>query len=293
MKLKKLASVILSCALAGAVFAGCGSSVTEQKSSSTDSDKPVRVGMIAYLNASEEVINSIMKKVDADAQKSGGKVINPRTYIYFDNLTAMQMALGSDKIDEMSTYKSVATYMMGKEKDLATAEDDLAVLSDNFCCAVRKDDVSLKSGIDKAIKEMKSDGTLDRLVKTYITDLKPGEEPKAVEVPKIEGADTLKIAVTGDIPPLDLVLADGKPAGFNTAVLAELSKRLGKNVEFVSIESKARASALVSRRVDVVFWAAVPTDTSYRPADIDQPDGIAVTEPYYQDNLSHLVLKKK
>ena len=130
------------------------------------------------------------------------------------------------------------------------------------------------------------------LAKQYITDLKKDGEPPKVEIAKIEGADTIKIAVTGDLPPIDLVLADGSPAGFNTAVLSEISKRLKKNVEIVSIESGARASALTSKRADVIFWAIVPTETAGRPADVDMPEGATLTTPYFKDDIIHIGLKK-
>ena len=98
----------------------------------------------------------------------------------------------------------------------------------------------------------------------------------------------LKIAITGDLPPLDLVLADGTPAGFNTAVLAEIGKRLGRDVELVQVNSTARASALATKNVDVVFWVAVPKGDSRVPADIDKPQNLELTIPYYQDKTVHL-----
>ena len=126
---------------------------------------------------------------------------------------------------------------------------------------------------------MKDDGTLDALVKKYIDN--PSETPQAVDIPNIDGAETIKVGVTGDLPPLDLVLADGTPAGFNTAVLAEISKRIGKNIELIQVDSGARAAALTSKQVDVIFWVVVPADDSNRPKDFDTPEGVAVTTPYY------------
>ena len=138
---------------------------------------------------------------------------------------------------------------------------------------------------------MKTDGSLDALIEKYINN--PSDSPQPVEISKIDGAETIKVGVTGDLPPLDLVLADGTPAGFNTAVLAEISKRIGKNIELIQVDSGARASALTSKVVDVIFWVVVPADNSNRPKNIDTPEGVAVTTPYYQDvvvnvNLSNL-----
>ena len=62
------------------------------------------------------------------------------------------------------------------------------------------------------------------------------------------------------------------------------SKRIGKNIELIQIDSAARAAALTSKKVDVVFWVVVPQDDK-RPADMDKPAGISVTTPYYQDQV--------
>ena len=156
---------------------------------------------------------------------------------------------------------------------------------------MREDDTALKNSFDAAIDAMKADGTLNALIDKYID--KPSEKPLAAEMPTFDGADTIKIGVTGDLPPLDFVGADGKPAGFNTAVLAEISKRIGKNFKLIQIASAARAVALTSKKVDVVFWVVTPADDSNRPKNFDTPEGVAVTNAYYQDvvvdvNLSNL-----
>ena len=137
---------------------------------------------------------------------------------------------------------------------------------------------------------MKSDGTLDNLIKTYITDAKVGKIAK-VEIPKFDGAQTIKVGVTGDLPPLDLVLEDGSPAGFNKAILAEIAKRLNKNIEIVHIDSGARAAALASNQIDVIFWAIIP-DLEGFPKDIDKPEGVEFSVPYFKDNVAHIKLKK-
>ena len=111
-------------------------------------------------------------------------------------------------------------------------------------------------------------------------------------MPHFDGAGTIKVAVTGDLPPLDYMRADGKPAGFNTAVLAAISQQLGKNFELVDVDSGARAAALTSGEVDVVFWVAVPHDETIVPADFDKPEGMIVTAPYFTDEIVHVQLKK-
>ena len=282
MNLKKMTALVLGALLGGVVLAGCGG----DRANDLETDAHTKVGTLVHLNASEEQYNEIMKKVD-EAWTSKFSF----DYVYYDKLTAMQMGLEAGNIREMSLYKSTAQYLLDRNDKLALVEYKEMKLSDAFCCAVRKEDQELLAGLNKALEGMKGDGTLDKLVTTYITDLKKGEEPPAVPMPETQGAP-LKIAVTGDLPPLDLVLADGKAAGFNTAVLAEIGKRLSRNVEIVQIDSAARASALSSRKVDVVFWVAVPEGDSKLPPDLDKPDGVELTIPYYKDDISHIAVKK-
>ena len=282
MKLKKMTGILLSLSLCGAVLAGCGGN----RAQDLETDSHAKVGTLAHLNASEEKYNDLMKRVDETWTSKFSF-----DYVYYDKLTAMQMGLDSNNIQEMSLYKSVARYLIDRNDKLEVLDYQGMKLSDAFCCAVRKEDKELLEGLDKAIGEMKADGTLEKLAKTYIEDLKKGEEPPSVPMPETGGA-VLKIAVTGDLPPLDLVLADGKAAGFNTAVLSEIGKRLGRNVEIVQVDSGARASALSSRKVDVVFWVTLPSGDSKIPADIDKPEGVELTAPYYQDDIVHVGKKK-
>ena len=291
MKFTKVAKVLLSCVMAGALFTGCGGG--DKPADKPAAEKPaemsvVKLGMITHLNATEKRMDEILKMVEEDAQVP----ISNYTVTYYDNLKLMQMGIESGGVDQISLYISVADYLVANNDKFEPVKDStLKNLSDNFCFAVRKDDAALKADLDKAITEMKSDGSLDKLVETYITKVDKGQAPPAVEIPITEGADTIKIGVTGDLPPLDYVSADGKAAGFNTALLAEVAKRSGKNIEIVDIDSSARAAALSSKQIDVIFWVVVPT-VGKVPADIDKPEGVELSEPYFKDNVEHLKLKK-
>ena len=250
-------------------MSGCGSSGNDDKATP-------KTGALMQLNTTPEQA----------AQYAGGKTLN-----FYENFNSMQMALSSKNIDSIQVYGSVAKYMTANNPDFVISEEQTVQLVDDFCCAVRKEDTDLKNSFDEAIDSMKDDGTLDVLINRYVANTT--ETPQAVEIEKIDGAETIKVGVTGDLPPLDLVLPDGTPAGFNTAVLSEISRRIGKNIELVQVDSGARAAALVSGQVDVIFWVVVPADDSNRPKDFDTPEGVELTEPYYQDvvvnvNLSTL-----
>lgn len=285
MKLKKIASVIVSYMIAGIILTGCGGE-DNSKSDATDKDN-IKIGMISNLNASEQKMNEILKKID---KKSEIKIPTHAT-TYYDNLNSMLMGMDSNSIDEISTYQSVANYLKAKNARVEELQSHTFHLRDSFCFALRDDEKELKEEINKAVGEMALDGTLEKLQKEYITDLKKNSDPPAVEFEKFDGADTIKVAITGDLPPLDLILADGKAAGFNTALLAEIGKRLHKNIELVQVDGAARGSALSSKKVDVVFWAILPIGGE-RPSDIDKPSGVEFSKPYFTDEIVHLGNKK-
>ena len=84
------------------------------------------------------------------------------------------------------------------------------------------------------------------------------------------------MVVTGDLPPLDYIGADGIPAGFNTAVLAEIGRRLGVNIELVSMQAGSRTLALTSNTADAVFWyMETPGATD------DLPEELLFSDPYF------------
>ena len=278
--MKKILTLIMICSLI--LMTGCGGS---EKKPSDDAGK-IKLGMITRLNASEENFGEFMKKVEDTLEVK----ISSHKPVFFDTLNQMQMALQSKQIDEISTYRSVARYMIAKDSRYQVLKDHSLEFVDSFCFALRDDEQDLRDSLNNVIKEMTSDGTLDKLTKEYITDISADKELPIAELPHFDGADKIKVAVTGDLPPLDYVGEDGKAAGFNTAVLAEIGNRMLKNIELVQIDSGARAAALTSKQVDVVFWAIVPV-SEIIPADSDKPSGIILTDPYYKDKITHIIFK--
>lgn len=267
--MKKFFAAICAAAL---LISGCGG-------------EEVKIGTIKYMNVSEDTLNKVY-----------GHKSNPwhapskREYLFFDNMTTMLAALEAGQIAELSTYETVAEYICAENQNLEFKATE-PELVDMFCCALRDNDDALKANFDAAITQMKMDGTFTYLVKEYISDINHAEAPPVVHFPTFYDADTIKIGVTGDLPRMDYVRSDGVPAGFNTAVLAEISKRVEKNFVLVQVDSGARAAALASGEVDVIFWAVVP-DGNDLPADLDRPEGMNLTAPYFSDTIVHVRRKK-
>ncbi len=110
---------------------------------------------------------------------------------------------------------------------------------------------------------------------------------------KFVDAETITVALTGDLLPVDYVDAGGAPAGFNVAVLAEISRRLHVNINTIQVETGARLAALTSGRADAVFW--FHENLGVGKADylfIERPKGVIISAPYYAWNEFYYIGKK-
>ncbi|MBR6013568.1 MAG: transporter substrate-binding domain-containing protein [Selenomonadaceae bacterium] len=198
-------------------FTGCKD---DGEQNSADKNKKTRIGILTHLNVTEEKYNEYMEKLEKSYRPSKANL--SADYSYFNNLNEMIMALDANKIDLMSTYKFVAEYMVKRKENLEIVPVEKN-LEDSFCFAVREDDKELLKNLDDTISDMLSDGTMKNLSEKFIENVINGKEPEPVPIKEIDGADKIKVAFTGDLPSFDMVLADGSPAGFNTAVMAEIS----------------------------------------------------------------------
>ena len=281
MKAKRLVLVVLAVFVA-ALLSGAVSAAEH------------KIGHLSKLNLTAgEMHKSAEAYIQAGKVKvfSAGENHTQHTTVYYDSLTSLIMALNAGDVYEIALPKPVAEYVMNVN-DNVEITTIVRTMPSSLAFGFRKDDApSLRSKFNEALMSMKADGTLAILRSKYIDE--PGlDDPEPVKFEKFDNVDTtIKVAVTGDLPPIDFIAADGTPAGFNTAVIAEIAKRLKINVELVNIASGARAASLASKRSDVVFWFQFYEASDIQP---DLPEDVVSSEPYYTWNEGlYLKLKDK
>ena len=247
------------------------------------------LGRLTKLNVDEDTLNADIADFFFSHMPFSG-------YKFYDTLDSMVMALQSGIITGIATDEFTKDYIISKNSSFVEYKNPEApshVLA--YAMMLRNSDSELCNRITSVIRDMQSDGTLDSLKKQYIDDVIAGVEPEATVPETMKNAETngavIKVALTGDRPPMDYFSESGKPIGFNTAIVLEIAKRLGLNVEFISVDSGARAVALASGAADIVFWSENGNFNNREKADIeDQPDGTVITEPYLAGKLSYIVL---
>ncbi len=260
-------------------------------SSCAFADDAVKVGVLSKLNMTPEEFNALVADaVDAGKTKMFS-LAGPKSkveFVFYDSLVTLQMALNKGEVDEIALPVSVAEYMLNTNSDYEIASitrSEPTYLSFGF--NKKSEDPELRNQFNEALLSMKADGTLAIIISKLI--IEPGIDiPDTINFIKYNNTDTVKVAITGDLPPIDYVAPDGKASGFNVAVLAEISRRLHINVELVNIDAGARAAALASGRADVVFWF------QSKKGDLraDVPEGVVLSESYFSWN-EILHIKKK
>ena len=204
------------------------------------------MGFLSYLGTTEDKFQNdfdeFRSSITDEYLKKNGSVrpfitalVNRRRVVHFYNsLMTMLMGLRSGKVDEVILPEFTGRYVLKMNSQYELKFTSLMLVS-RLSFGFPKDRPELKAEIDEAITAMTEDGTLKRLEETYITAVNAGRSPKSVKPEVFKDAQTITVAVTGDIPPIDMFAGDGKPAGYSTAVLSEIGRRIGKNIKFLPV----------------------------------------------------------
>lgn len=203
-------------------------------------------------------------------------------YVYYNNLVSAILDLNSGKVAKIALDKSSAEYVVARNENLTFSTRDDAGYETAFSMMTMDTNKEVYDILNNAIVEMKADGTLDSLIENELNAYFY-MDPEAKELPTFENADTIYIGVTGDLPPMDFVASNGKPAGFNVALLTEIANRAKVNIELVHVETGARPVAISSGKVDAVFWTKSLTCTECNESFYEDIPGTLVTESYFSD----------
>jgi len=250
------------------------------------------LGKLYLENISELEVAAVYRVLENQAVVTD----NPDTSIpifYYNSLDDMLSALDSDEISAATLYDSVSNYLVNQDSRYVIFETGR--FTNSFSFALRDDESQLLNQINIALSDMKADGTLDELIQSYIYQASSRKDPPSITMPQIPGGKRVKVGFTGDLPPLDQILSDGSPAGFNTALLAEISRRAEINFDLVSVSCNVRCEKLLSHEIDLVFWVRnAGTENTMdlgmrnvlKGRHLDMCSGVVASEPYFSDDIS-------
>lgn len=276
-------------------------------------EQAVNAGVLTYLGMTEQefqqglddlrkafapFISSVDDDDDMLSEFSVSLVKSRRIVHFYDSLLSMQMALRSGKVSEIALPEAVGMYLIthNPQYDISFS---LNMMPSTISFGFRRGDTALQKEFNGAIEAMKKDGTLANLEKLYINNMSMSE-PEEIKFQQFKDAPTIRVAVTGDLPPIDFIAADGRPTGYNTALLAQIGRRLRKNIRLISVDAGGRSAALASERADVVFWyrstEGLKTPKKLRGKNLrikDNLDGVILSVPYYEWDTDLIIGRAK
>lgn len=233
---------ILSCLIFAGSLAGFADNVTSAEDNSVvkkTSEKTVILGDLGFAGASKEEVD---KFIPVEENFRFSTVTEN-----FDDLNSMLAALDSGKINMIALPSMTCNYLLKKNSEYQLLAEHPKVDILPYSMLLKAENEKLRDKINAALLVILNNNVNDILVENM-------DAEGFVEFEKFDGAETIHFAVTGDLPPMDYVTADGKATGYNIKLLAAICKEMKVNAELIQINSRSRALALATDKADVVFW---------------------------------------
>lgn len=230
--MKKIVLVLLALCTTAAL-AACGSK-TAANTVFSQSDLPGKtIGV--QLGTTGDMIAGDYEKEDSKIER------------YNKGNDAIQ-SLKQGKIDCVIIDEQPAKAFVEKNSDLMILNGEFE--PEEYAICVSKDKTELKDKINTALEELKSDGTIDSIIKNYIGDSTKGKSPY-VSPDNINRANgTLIMATNAAFEPYEYY-ADQKIVGVDADLALAIADKLGMDLKIEDMEFDSIINAVQSGKADI------------------------------------------
>ena len=264
MKMKKLTGIVLAAACMVSL-AGCGSSEKKEVNVEKPEDlKTLTIGV--HQGTTGDILSS--DQVEKDSQMKR----------YPKGSTAIQ-ALKNGKIDCVVIDSEPAAKFGEKNQDLKII--DGVFETEEYAMCVKKGNTELLDEMNKALEELKEDGTVDKIIGNYIGDdtgKYQYESPADVDHSK----GTLVMATNAEFEPYEYHEGDGI-VGIDVDLSRAICDKMGYDLEILDMEFDSILPSIAAGKAD--FGAAGMTVDAERQKNADFTDTYA--------NASQVVIVRK
>lgn len=176
-------------------------------------------------------------------------------------------ALKQGKVDCVIIDSEPAKAFVAKNSDLKILDDPFAL--EEYAICISKDKTELKDKINAAIEALKSDGTIDNIIKNYIGDDTKGTLPYTSPADTDRSNGTLTMATNAQFEPYEYI-EGGKVVGIDADLAQAIADKLGMELVIDDMDFDAIISAVQSGKADI--GVAGMTITEDRLKSIDFTD---------------------
>ena len=200
--------------------------------------------------------------------------------------------LGDNKAKMLTTYEkyvdAVAALRQGKIRAIVMDEmpakrflnsvDGLAIMDEalseeNYAIGFRKGNTELVNAVNKAMSEIKADGTLDKIFEKYLTGDYLSIDPKTIDFNKGAKGGKLVVGTEAGFAPYELKVGSGF-IGIDIEMCAAIAKKLDRELVVEHMNFDALPMAVSTNKVDMI--CAGITVTEERKENMDFSDNYVV-----------------
>ena len=262
MKMKKLFAVIMAVLMVALCFSACGGNEA--------------------------------KVVVAEAGSAGETVMNEDAYFADYTKTPvdsqakalMEVKSGTADMAVIDYVMSIGSIGAGTDYANLNVLDDVSFAPEEYGIAFRKGSDAVNY-VNKAINELKADGTLDEIAAKYkLQELLLGdstfEEVKSEESDweYIQNKGKLVVGIT-IFAPMNYHDENGELIGFETEFAKAVGEKLGLEIEFQVIEWNSKETELASKNIDCIWNGMTITE--------ERAENMQISIPYMENKQAVVV----
>lgn len=254
--MKKIIAIVMSLViLAGvAMLAGCGSN--------GDADKKVVASIDDLEGATIGVQLGTTGDIYASDYEEKGSTIER-----FNKGADAVVALTQGKVDCVIIDNEPAKAFVAANKGLKILEEPFA--DEEYAICVSKNNKNLTDSINKALAELKADGTVQRIIDNYIGDDTKGTCPYVSPANVDTSKGTLHMATNAAFEPYEYIEND-KVVGIDAMMAQAICDKMGYKLVIDDMDFDSIITAVQSGKAD--FGMAGMTVTEERLQSIDFTD---------------------
>lgn len=244
--MKKTIAALSAAALAVSLFAGCS-----QSGSKNDEKTDTNTGTAASEAKKIETVDDLEgKKIGVQLGTTGaiyaGDVKDADVQQFNKGADAI-MALNQGKVDCVIIDEQPAKVFVSQNEGLEILEEEFT--NEDYAAVIKKDNNELLEQVNEALEELKTDGTLDKIISSYIPS--EGEEQGSYHYTQtVTSGDKLVMATNAQFPPYEFYDSN-EIVGIDVEIGKAIADKVGKVLSIEDMEFDSIINSVSSGKADI------------------------------------------